>query len=89
MRNKFIHGPFFKSPSIDSNTPPIYQTLTADNTNLTMTSNPINYIGLNVLEELKEEDCELYMSSGDSHLSGDQWDYVIQNFKNKLKIEEK
>ena len=37
-----------------------------------------------ILEELKQLDYELYIRIGKSHLSEDQWDWLIYNFKDQL-----
>ena len=38
--------------------------------------------GVQILEELKQEDYELWIrTSGHSHLSEEQWDWLINNFK--------
>lgn len=45
--------------------------------------------GVEILEELKQLDYELYIrTQGFSHLSEEQWDWLIYNFKS-YKIERK
>ena len=40
--------------------------------------------GVEILEELKQEDYELWIrTQGYSHLSEEQWDWLIENFKEK------
>ena len=40
--------------------------------------------GVEILKELKQLDYELYIRIGKSHLSEDQWDWLIYNFKDQL-----
>ena len=37
--------------------------------------------GVQILEELKQEDYELWIRTSDSHLSEEQWTWLINNFK--------
>ena len=42
--------------------------------------------GVQILEELKQEDYELWIrTSGRSHLSEEQWDWLINNYKRMQK----
>lgn len=42
---------------------------------------------INPLEELKELDYELYIRTGYSHLTEEQWDFIIKSYKENLKKE--
>lgn len=57
----------------------IYLELESENRNK-KSKNPID-----ILEDLKQEDYELWIrTQGKSHLSEEQWDWVIENFKQKM-----
>ena len=45
--------------------------------------------GVDILEESKQLDYELHIRIGKSHLSEDQWDWLIYNFKDQLEKKRK
>ena len=46
--------------------------------------------GVEILEELKQLDYELWIrTQGKSHLSEEQWDWIIKNFKIKKEEEDR
>ena len=45
--------------------------------------------GVDILEELKQLDYELHIRIDKSHLSEDQWDWLIYNFKDQLEKKRK
>lgn len=43
--------------------------------------------GRQILEELKQQDYECYCHLGFSHLSEEQWDYVIRHYEELRKLD--